>query len=154
MNSREVKSIVEIIRDAETKELVIISLFLLPILLGAWSVLMNNLAFLNQYGGLKLLILCLLLLLYVGGLVYMKFTDTLDDKLGRARFHVETRLKKRGGHRASFDAIRDEVDETYTDEFLKKLIDINPEIFGRCKIKRSDGNRPGITLVSTELEEN
>gem|GEM_PF-3826400 len=153
MNSKEVKSIVDIIRDAETKELGIVSLFLLPILLGAWSFFLNSLTFLDPYEGWKFLLLCFLLFIYIGGLVYMKLTDTMKDKLKRARLHVETRLKKRGGNRASFDAIRSEVDENYSDEFLKKLIDINPEVFGRCQVKRSDGNRPGITLVSVEFEE-
>ena len=80
----------------------------------------------------------------------MKRADTQEEKLKRARYHVETRLKKRGGHRASFDAIRNEVNETYSHEFLKKLIDMNPEIFGTCIIKK--GNKPGITLVPEELE--
>lgn len=152
MNSKEVKSIVDIIRDAETKELSIVSLFLLPILLGAWSVFLNSITFLDQNEGYKFLILCVLLFIYFGGLVYMKLTDTMKDKLKRARLHVETRLKKRGGNRASFDAIRNEVDENYSDEFLRKLIDINPEVFSRCQIKRSDGDRAGITLVKVELE--
>lgn len=153
MNSKEVKSIVGIIRDAETKELGVVSLFLLPILLGAWSVFLNSLNFLDQYEGWKFLLLCLLLFMYIGGLAYMKLTDTTKDRLKRARLHVETRLKKRVGNRASFDAIRNEVDESYSDEFLKELIDINPEVFGRCQVKRSDGSRPGITLVSVEFEE-
>ena len=80
----------------------------------------------------------------------MKTADTEKDKLKRARYHVETRLKKRGGHRASFDAIRDEVNETYSDDFLKKLIDMNPEIFGTCTITK--GNEPGITLVTVKSE--
>jgi hypothetical protein len=71
--------------------------------------------------------------------------DTHEERLKRARYHVETRLKKRKGRRASFEAIRKEVDETYTDEFLKELIELNPEIFGRCTLKK--GNKPGITLA-------
>ena len=138
------------IRDSGSKELIIISLFLLPILLGAWSIFLNTLDFLNQYSGLKCIIIFVLFILYVGGLIYMKKADTEEDKLKRARYHVETRLKKRGGNRASFDAIRDEVNETYTDQFLNKLIEINPEIFGKCKIKK--GNKEGITLVKIEVE--
>jgi hypothetical protein len=149
MNTKEVRSMIDMIRDADNKELVVVSLFLLPILLGGWSFFLNNLAFLNQYNGLKLLVICFLLILYAGGLFYMK-RDTIEDKLKRARFHIENRLKKRGGHRASFDAIRNEVNETYTDDFLKNLIDMNPEIFGSCTIKK--GNKPGITLVSLEAE--
>lgn len=138
MNTKEVRSMVDMIRDAGNKEIVIVSLFLLPLLLDAWSIFLNSLDFLNQHDDWKLLIICLILALYVGGLIYMKTADTQEDKLKRARYHVETRLKKRGGHRASFDAIRDEVNETYSDDFLRKLIDLNPEIFGTCMIKKGD----------------
>ena len=150
MNTKEVRSIVDMIRDSNKKELVIVSLFLLPLLLGAWSIFLNTLGFLDQNDGWKLLILCLLLALYVSGLIHMKVVDTQEDQLKRARYHIETRLKKRGG-RGSFDAIRNEVNEKYSDEFLKKLIDVNPEIFGTCKIKK--GNKPGITLVPVESED-
>jgi len=81
----------------------------------------------------------------------MKRADTQEDKLKRARYHVETRLKKREGHRASFDAIRNEVNQTYSNEFLEKLIDLNPEIFGTCTIKK--GMKRGITLVPVESED-
>lgn len=79
----------------------------------------------------------------------MKVADTQEDKLRRARYHVETRLKKRRGHRASFDAIRNEVNETYSNDFLKKLIDVNPEIFRTCTIKK--GSKPGITLLNSAV---
>lgn len=81
----------------------------------------------------------------------MKIKDTQEEKLKRARYHVETRLKKRGGHRASFGAIRNEVNETYSNEFLIELIELNPEIFGKCTIKK--GHKQGITLVEVEPED-
>jgi len=151
MNIKEVRSVVDMIRDAGNKELIIVSLFLLPLLLGAWSFFINSLDFLDQYNGWKLIIICILLCLYVGGLIYMKSQDTRKEKLRRARYHVETRLKKRGGHRASFEAIRNEVNETYTDDFLKELIEKNPEVFGTVTIKK--GRKPGITLVEAKTED-
>ena len=150
MTSKEVRSMVDMIRDADNKDLVIVSLFLLPLLLGAWSLFLNSLDFLDQYPGYKLIIISTLFILYISGLFIMKIKDTEMEKLKRARFHVETRLKKRAGHRASFDAIRDEVNKDYSDVFLRKLIDLNPEIFGTCIIKK--GNKPGITLVTVESE--
>ena len=73
-----------------------------------------------------------------------------DEKLRRARYHVENRLKQRKGNRASFDAIRAEVNKTYTDDFLIELIDKNPEVFRTVTIKK--GRKPGITLVGKETE--
>jgi hypothetical protein len=73
--------------------------------------------------------------------------DTRKLRLERAKYHVETRLQKRPGHRASLDAIRNEVNEAYSDEFLKELIELNPQTFARCTIRSKNGNKPGITLV-------
>ncbi len=151
MNTKDVRSMVDMIRDANRKDLVIVSLFLLPLLLGAWSILLNSLDYLDEHDGWKLLIIGLLLASYVLGLINMKRTDTQEDRLRRAMRHVETRLRKRGGHRASFDAIRNEVNEDYTNAFLKQLIDLNPELFGTCTIKK--GNKQGITLVNLESED-
>jgi hypothetical protein len=96
MNTKDVRSMVDIIRDADSKELVIVSLFLLPLLLGAWSIFLNSLGFLDHRHGWKFLIICFLSALYVCGLIYMKRADTQEDKLKRARYHVETRLKRQG----------------------------------------------------------
>jgi hypothetical protein len=122
VNTKEIKSIVDMIRDADKKELLIVSLFILPIMLGAWSILLNSLTFLDLHDTLKFWIISALAVIYIFGLICMKLFDTIEDKLKRARFHVETRLKKRGG-RASYDAIRKEVNPEYSDDFLEKLIE-------------------------------
>jgi hypothetical protein len=152
MDIKEVRSSVDLIRDASSADLVIISLFLLPILLGAWSLLLNSLHFLDQHDGSKLLTVGILLLIYVAGLVIMKLWDPREEKLKRARAHVENRLRRRPGHRASFDAIRSEVDSRYDDPFIRELIDKNPGIFQTCTIKRTDGTKAGITLVDESPE--
>jgi len=150
MTTKEIKSIVDMIRDADKKELLIVSLFILPLLLGAWSIFLNSLTFLDRHDTLKLFIIFVLSGIYFGGLIYMKFSDTPEDKRKRARLHIETRLKKRPHHHASYDAIRDEVNTEYKDEFIEELIDLNPEIFGKCKIKSGDVHKKGITLVRDE----
>ena len=135
---KDIQAVFYMLRDASSKELGIISLFLLPLLFGIWYVFFNELKWWKV----------VLLIAYVVALVYMKS----NDKLARARYHVKTRLKKKGG-RASFDFIREKVNETYSDDFLNKLIEMNPKLFGKCDIKRSDGARPGITLEVAKLED-
>ena len=51
--------------------------------------------------------------------------------------HVETRLKKRGGHQVNLNVIRNEVNETYSDDFLRELIEMNLRIFGLVLLKRA-----------------
>lgn len=87
----------------------------------------------------------LLLILFVEGRRKHKFLPETEDNFRRAKIHVENRLKKR--KRASFDAIRDLVNKDYSNDFLEKLIDMNPEIFGTCCIKTVNKRKKGITLV-------
>lgn len=74
-----------------------------------------------------------------------------EERLRKARYHVENRLKNRKGNRASFEAIRKEVNDTYTDDFLRELIDKNPKLFRTVTMKK--GHKPGITLVKKESED-
>ena len=150
MEIREVRSWIDLVREASKADLTIVSLFLLPFLLWAWSLLLNSLRFFDQHDGYKIVIIGLLLVTYVVGLIIMKCWDPREEKLKRARYHVQNRLKQRPGQRASFDAIRDEVNQTYTNEFLGELIDKNPGVFRTCMIRRTGGSIPGITLAEDE----
>ena len=153
MKIKEVRSAIDIIRDASEADLIIVSLFLLPTLLGIWSIFLNSISYLDQYGGWKCVVLFVIFSTYVGGLVIMKRWDPPNEKLKRAKLHVKNRLEQRNGHRASFIAIREEVNQEYTDDFLKKLIDKNPATFRTVQVKRSRQHVPGITLVEDELED-
>lgn len=149
MNIKEIKSIGDLIKDVSKKELLFYSLFLLLILLGAWLILLNRITFLDGHDTWKFLILCVIAGIYIVAIFYMKCSDTQEDKLKRARLHIETRLKKIPGHRASYDRIREDVNSGYDDEFMEKLIELNPEIFGKCEIRLTDGShKKGITLVT------
>ncbi|MHC4463809.1 MAG: hypothetical protein ACYS30_20610 [Planctomycetota bacterium] len=65
-----------------------------------------------------------------------------EDKLWLARCRVENRLKGRPGRSASFNAIRNEVNPRYTDDFLRELIRNYAQTFRRFRSKYG----PGIKL--------
>lgn len=143
MDIKDIRSVIDMIRDTSKADLIIVSLFLLPILFGSWSYLLSNL------DGLKLVIICIVSAVYVVSLIVMKCWDSQEEKLKRARYHVENRLKNKPGTRASFENIRETVNSTYDDSFLRELIDKNPTVFRSVRIKR---HGPGITLVEEEKE--
>jgi hypothetical protein len=139
MKIKDVRSIIDLIRDASKADLIIVSLFLLPILLGSWSICFNNISYLDHYDGSKFAVMIVIAAIYILGLIVMKWCDPRDEQLKRARLHVERRLERRPGHRASFEAIRKEVNEKYDDNFLKELINKNPATFHKSKVRRSKG---------------
>ena len=147
MNTKGVRSAIDIIRNASKADLIIVSLFLLPILLGSWSYLLNNLDFLNQHAGYKIAIICIVLAVYVVGLIVMKYWDPPEEKLKRARYHIENILKRRV--RASFEYLGNQ-EPTYTPEFLKKLLQKYPAVFWPVRIKN---HGPGIKLAKEEAND-
>jgi hypothetical protein len=149
MKLKEARSAVDWIRDTKPSDIVVVSLFLLPLLLGAWSVVLNSISYLDEHDGFSAVLLCLLLLTYVVGIVVMKATEGRDDQLRRAKTHIRNRLQQRGNQTGSFDYLRRTVDETYTDEFLRNIIDQFPLEFRRARIK---GGKDGMALVE-ETEE-
>lgn len=146
MDIREIRSSIDLVREASKADLTIVSLFLLPLLLGAWSVLLNNVAVLDRHHEWKDALIASIFIVYVLGLVIMKWWDPPEDRLRRARRHVQNRLRQRREHRASFDAIRSDVNPSYTDDFLRLLVERNPDLFRLCTVKRSTGGKPGIAL--------
>jgi len=152
MKIKEIRSAVDLVRDASKADLVIVSLFLLPILLGSWCLLLNGLSLLDEHDAWKFWIVFFVFLVYVAGLFLMKYWDPREEKLRRAQHHVENRLKQRAKNRASFDAIRSEVNEAYDDKFLYELIDKNGELFRRCTMKLGAG-KPGIMLVAEDTDD-
>jgi hypothetical protein len=87
------------------------------------------------------------LALYVVGLIVMKCWDPRDEKLKRARYHIENILKKRV--RASFEYLNNE-EPTYTPDFIKELISTYPRVFRPVPIKN---HGPGITLVEEQPDD-
>lgn len=152
MKFKDIRSIVDLIRDASRADLIIISLILLPILLGSWSIFLNDVGYFDKHNEWKLGIMTVVIIIYVLALIVMKCWDPHDEKLKRACLHVKHRLERRKGNRASFEAIREEVNQEYSNAFLEELIDNNPETFRTVRVKRGGEYLPGITLIEDEIE--
>ena len=150
MDSKNIRSFIDIIRDASKADIIIVSLFLVPILLGSWSYLLNNIDFFNSHPTFEFVIICLVIGCYVLGIIIMKCWDSKEEKLKRARYHIENRIKNKPGTRGSFENIRNTVNSTYNDNFLKELIDKNPTVFRSVRIKK---HGPGITLVDEKSDD-
>jgi hypothetical protein len=123
MNISEVGSALDMIRDASPARLILYSVFVLPVLLAAWSILLNGLS-----DPVRFRLLGLIAVIYLVGIIF----EVKEQKLKRARYQLENRLRVRPGHRASFDAIKAEVAEKYTDRYLLKVIAKNPGVFRKC----------------------
>jgi hypothetical protein len=149
MDIKDIRTARDVLHETSSAELIIVSLFLLPILFGSWSIILDSFSVDHIW---KTIVFVILLIVYIAGLLFMKLYDPPEEKQRRAMLHVKNRLGKRPGHRASFMAIREEVNKDYTNDFLKDLIEKNPGTFSTVKIKRTAGSVPGITLVEEELD--
>jgi len=144
---KDIRDIIDIIRDTTVSEILIVSLFLLPILLGIWAFFLNSLIALNNLNTIKLLIITIIFIVYIIGIIWIKKADTEKEKLRRARFHILNRISKRTPKIGSFEFIRKEINQDYSDEFLNTLIDNYPETFQKQGIK---GGKLGLGIIEEE----
>jgi nucleoside 2-deoxyribosyltransferase len=77
--------------------------------------------------------------------VSMRTEQRARAQLDRMAAHIENYFNAKKCKWVSFDRIRRNINEDYTDDILRRLIDERPEKFRRVVIK---GNRPGIGRVS------
>lgn len=71
-------------------------------------------------------------------------TAEFKQDLERAAAHIRNYLDHNGFEMVSFERVRDRINEEYTDDFLKRLIDQMPDRFRRARLK---GDKPGIGIV-------
>ena len=145
------RSLVERIRDASFADVAIVSVILLSILLPFWMGLIFIIGlFPETTGGIRWLVGGLILA-YVLAVASVQLTGVTRSEKLRAVRHIRDRIAERPAPYnsiASFDYIRRNVNETYTDEFLGRLITEFPDLFERARC--TDGGksleRPGIKL--------
>jgi hypothetical protein len=65
-------------------------------------------------------------------------------ELERAATHIQKYLDRNHFEMVSFERVRGRINEKYTDDFLKQVIDDMPERFRRARLK---GDKPGIALA-------
>ena len=77
---------------------------------------------------------------------FSKSNTQEDEELNIAKDRIQICLKEKL-KQLSFDRVRNKIDESYTDDFLKKLLKKYPKVFRGCEIKTSQRIKPGITLT-------
>jgi nucleoside 2-deoxyribosyltransferase len=74
----------------------------------------------------------------------MRTEQKARAQMDRMAAHIENYLNAKNFKMVSFERIRNNINEDYSDELLRRLIDERPERFRRVVMK---GNRPGIGRV-------
>jgi len=74
----------------------------------------------------------------------MRSQRKAEANLDRMAAHIENHFTAKGFKMMSFEAVREYINEEYSDVMLRRLIDQRPEKFRRVRMK---GNRPGIGRV-------
>lgn len=139
----------DMLLKASGSELLIVALFAYVALLCFVNYIINNINYLDQRSGWKCIIICVITIIYVVAVIILFWGRRSEQKFRAARDRIEIYLKEKL-KRLSFDRVREEIDVSYTDDFLEKLIKTYPKVFRRCTIKTSQGNKPGITLTRDE----
>jgi hypothetical protein len=157
MKTDDAKSIVQLVRDASPADVAFVSFAVLPILLTGWTFLLKTVGAFPESIAPRIWIMAILVCLYVVAVIVMKRSQVTRTEKLRAAKHIRNRLERRPApytSLASFDYIRRNVNESYTNEFLSRLIDEFPDQFMRqpCTDGGRKPERPGIRLKQEDSE--
>lgn len=145
MKVDESKSLIMIIKEAKIHELVIVTLVVLPIILGCWNFLITKLF--SPTKEVNIYINIALIVIYIIGIIVMKTAETKNAKDNRAKILITNHLlsfKQR-----SYQFIREKFGSEFTDDYLDYLIKKYPNEFRQQAIK---GKGKGIALDIEEKE--
>ena len=153
MKNKDTNFFVNAILKAAGWQVPIVSLIVFVLLLIGFTTCLDSFDFLEQHSGWKLIVICVFSALYVLAIIILMCGRIRENKFSTAKDLVKIYLKEKL-QRMSFDRIREKIDESYTDRFLKKLIKKYPKVFRRSgDIITKQGNKPGITLTRDESQD-
>ena len=145
MNSKEALSIVQLVKEASVLEIAFVSLVILPIVLGSWSVLLES-AF-TPTPQTKHVILLIIAVLYVATIVVMKFAQSKTYEIHKRRDELLQYLRQTRTKTCKFASVRMNLGEWYSDERIHHLISEFPNQFRKARFQ--DG---GVGLVQDTEE--
>lgn len=148
MKSNEINSFVGIIRQAKIYETLIVSLFVLPIYLGSWILILKQ--FDNTLWNHQLCILLILILIYIFGIIFFKYYQLREYKMEIAKDCISNYLLSKKWSIISFNRIRERINIKWSDEFLQSVIHRYNFEFRAAPIK---GKKVGLRLLPTEEEQ-
>lgn len=135
------RTILNTLKEASPFDLFLISFLLLPFIFEAWLGVLNSLelALDVQYWSL-----CLILLLYIVGVIAMLLGSQRAQQRERARDIIVQYLTLKGLEMVSFDRIRNNINSSYSNNFLETLPSQFPNQIRKAKLK---GAKPGLARI-------
>ena len=146
MNSKEARSIVQLVRDASVGEIAFVSFLILPLLLGAWSALLNTT--ISPSATASGFILIGVAMAYVAAVGVMKFTQSKDYEVQRRRDELMQFLARTKTRMRKFATVRKRLGNWYSDDRITLLIKEFPNQLWEANFE--DG---GVALIEDTEEE-
>jgi hypothetical protein len=134
--------------------LIIASLIILPVLIGSWVLVLNQLgSAINEKG--KKIFAIIFLLVYTVGIIVMKSGNENESMNKVAISEIKAELNGRGWVRIGFKRIRNNLNRPeYTDDFLIRLIPASNGLFHRVILyDDSTHDTVGIAIDSVEQKQ-
>lgn len=148
MKVKEANSLIQLIRETSIFDLFIVSIIILPIYLTSWNVLLKQ--YNNKLWENETLVFFILIGIYFIAITIMKFGQSKNDKNRTALQKLTSYYNLRRWTRMSFERIQSSIDSSYSEDFLKKLVNEYPTEITTGKIK---GGKIAIVILDQETED-
>ena len=143
MRLNQLKNIHSWVRGTSVSEILFVSALILPAYL-----LMYNYAIEQINEEWKTFVLLIALLIYVAGIVWMKLSQSSNEKDAKDLLVIKNYILDKGFSFMSFEKLA-EIDKSFTAERVKELIFVFPNEIRLAKLK---DNKKGIKVLNVEDE--
>lgn len=142
------KTILNTLKETSPFDVFLISFLLLPFVFEAWVGVLEKLEFDISA---KYWSLTIILVGYIIGVISMLHGTNKQKEREAARDQIIQYLTRKERKMMSFERIRSNINQAYTDAFLEKLPSCFPSLIGKAKLK---GGKPGLArIIESESEE-
>ena len=142
------KTILKTLKEASPFDLFLISFLLLPFVFEAWVGVLEKLEFgiCAKYWSLGIVLAG-----YIVGVISMLVGSNRQKEREIARDQIVQYLTSKGYEMMSFERVRKNINQAYTDDFLEALPVYFPNLLRKAKLK---GSKPGVArIIESENED-
>lgn len=140
----DTKSIINLIREASPLDLFLISFFLLPFVFDAWLGILQDL---GLESNIQLVALGIVLAGYLIGVIAMARNTSRAKKCEIARDAILNYLQAKTFTMVSFERIRQNINDGYSNAFLESVIAAYPNELRKARLK---GGKPGMARLEED----
>ncbi len=162
MKTNDAFKLIEFIRESKIGDIFLISFIVLPVFLFAWFKFFNEFCPIPEKWTMWSIIS--LIIVYAGSIFLVKRHQYKKNKFKKAAIIIKTYIESRNWTKMSFERIKSDINEEYTEKFVREIMKEFPHEFSSVNLKKlkekklkekkkKAENKNGLKIIDKEEKE-